>query len=84
MAIAASPSTNGHTPSKSEPDPIEPIPHDRFETIEFPARDGFTLNFKHLRGGWGPAAVGRRDGHPRQHVERADQKPAQAVDGGRV
>ena len=50
MAIAASPSTNGHTPSKSEPDPIEPIPHDRFETIEFPARDGFTLNFKHLPG----------------------------------
>ncbi len=33
MAIAAPPSTNGQTPSTSEPDPIEPIPPDRFETM---------------------------------------------------
>jgi hypothetical protein len=46
MAIAAPPSTNGQTPSAS--DPCEPIAPDRFETIEFAARDGFTLNFKHL------------------------------------
>ena len=48
MAIAAPQSTNGQTPSISELDPLEPIPPDRFETIEFPARDGLTLNFKHL------------------------------------
>src|SRR5882724_7796902 len=49
MAMAAPPSTNGQAPSISELDPIEPIPQDRFETIEFPARDGFMLNFKRLR-----------------------------------
>ena len=48
MAIAAPQSTNGQTPSISELDPLEPIPPDRFETIVFPARDGLTLNFKHL------------------------------------
>ena len=47
--MAASPSTIGKVPPISELDPIEPIPHDRFETIEFPARDGFMLNFKRLR-----------------------------------
>jgi pimeloyl-ACP methyl ester carboxylesterase len=49
MAIAAPPSSNGQTPSVSQSDPIEPIRPDRFETIEFPARDGFMLNFKRLR-----------------------------------
>ena len=39
MAIAAPPSTNGQTPSASEPDPIEPIPSEGFETHEFPAGD---------------------------------------------
>src|SRR5689334_21119715 len=48
MAVAVHPSTNGQAPTVT--DPIEPIPQDRFETIEFPARDGFTLNFKRLRG----------------------------------
>ena len=54
MAIAAPPSTNGQAPSVSQSDPIEPIRPDRFETIEFPARDGFMLNFKRLppRVGW--------------------------------
>jgi hypothetical protein len=50
MAIAAPPSTNGQAVSVTVPDPIEPIPQYRFETIEFPARDGFPLNFKRLRG----------------------------------
>src|SRR5690349_18825886 len=48
MAITAPPSTNGQTHDASRPDRVEPIPQDRFETIEFPARDGFMLNFKHL------------------------------------
>ena len=48
MAMTAPPSTNGQTQDVSGPDPSEPIPQDRFETIEFPARDGFMLNFKHL------------------------------------
>src|SRR5690349_20357064 len=47
MAVGARPSTNGRPKSSSEK-PMEPIPPERFETIEFPARDGFTLNFKHL------------------------------------
>lgn len=41
---------NGQVKSTtSEPDALDPIPQDRFETIEFPARDGFMLNFKRLR-----------------------------------
>ena len=47
--MTASPSINGQTRYAGESDPIEPIPHDRFETVEFPARDGFMLNFKRLR-----------------------------------
>src|SRR5690349_17176801 len=50
MAVAAAPSTNGQPHAITVPDPIEPIPQHRFETIEFPARDGFMLNFKRLRG----------------------------------
>jgi poly(3-hydroxyalkanoate) synthetase len=41
MVVAAPPSTNGHV----VPDPI---PLDRFETYEFPAKDGRILNLKHL------------------------------------
>ena len=41
MASAAPTSTNGQV----VPDPI---PFDRFETHEFPAGDGRTLNLKHL------------------------------------
>jgi hypothetical protein len=49
MAIAAPPSSNGQTRSARESDPIEPIPPDLFETIEFEARDGLVLNFKRLK-----------------------------------
>ena len=53
MAIAAPQSTNGQTPSISELDPLEPIPPDRFETIEFPAREASrsTSNTCHPRRG---------------------------------
>ncbi|MBE1549179.1 hypothetical protein GGC64_003203 [Mycobacterium sp. OAS707] len=44
-------SANGQVKSTTlAPDSLEPIPHDRFETIEFRARDGLMLNFKHLPG----------------------------------
>ncbi len=48
MVIEATPSTNGQARAISEQDPLEPIPQHRFETIQFPARDGFMLNFKRL------------------------------------
>ena len=35
-------------PSISELDPLQPIPPTASRPIEFPARDGLTLNFKHL------------------------------------
>jgi len=42
---------NGRVKSTTkEPSSLEPIPPDRFETIEFLARDGLMLNFKHLPG----------------------------------